>query len=76
MVEVAQRVGVILSIWEIVLMFAAGRVLKALWILLHIMQFLCYIGLWQINQPDLIRITLYELKRITLGEYFDDLKPG
>ena len=35
-------------------------------------QFLAFIGVWQIAYPDLLRITLHEIKRIILAEFFDD----
>ena len=50
-----------------------GKAIKAMWALMFVAQFLAFIGVWQIAYPDLLRITLYEVKRIILAEFFDDL---
>ena len=45
-----------------------------MWPLFNAVQFLVYIALWQVNLTDNLRIVMKELKRIFLGEFFDDLQ--
>ena len=44
-----------------------------MWPLFNAVQFLVYIALYQISLTDDLRLVMKELKRIFLGEFFDDL---
>ena len=47
-----------------------------MWVLLNNIQLFIFIGMWQVSWPDFSNTVLLELKRIALGEFFDDLKFG
>ena len=47
-----------------------------MWILILTLQFFVYIALWQIRYPSTLYFVLFELKRIALGEFMDDLDLG
>ena len=47
-----------------------------MWILFNTVQFLVFIGMWQINYSRSIQVLLFEIKRIFLGEYIEDLEVG
>ena len=47
-----------------------------MWILILTLQFFVYIAMWQVRYPSMIHFLLYELKRVTLGEFIDDLPVG
>ena len=47
-----------------------------MWTLLHTVQFVVYIGLWQIDLPSKTKIIFSLLKRVVLGEFIDDLEIG
>ena len=47
-----------------------------MWILILTLQFFVYIASWQIRYPGTVNFLLYELKRIALGEFMDDLSLG
>ena len=40
------------------------------------LQFYVFILMWQIRFPAILRFTFYELKKLALGEFLDDLKIG
>ena len=71
--EVAAKVGVALSFWQIVLFFSLGKALKSMWSLINACQFIIYISLWQIKLSDKVRLMLNQLRRIVFGEFLDDL---
>ena len=76
MVKAAATVGGITSIWEIVACFFLGKAIHAMWGLVNTMQFLILISKWQVPLSPRPRITLKELRRVILGEFFDDLDLG
>lgn len=47
-----------------------------MWILILTLQFLVYMAIWQVNYSPLTQLVLYELRKIALGEYLDDLEIG
>ena len=57
-------------------MLVANKVLKKVWLLINCLQFFVYIAIWQINYPNLIKLVVTELRRLTLGEFMDDLEIG
>ena len=61
------------TVFEIVMCFVLGKALEAMWALIYAMQFLVYVGMWQINYPKRLQFFFKELKRIALGEFVDDL---
>ena len=73
MAKTAATVGAIASVWEIVGCFFLGKAIHAMWGLVNTMQFLVYISRWQVALSPRPRITLKELRRVILGEFFDDL---
>ena len=73
MAATATRVGLFATAFEITLCFVLGKALDAMWTVVYAMQFLVYIGMWQINYTNRLRFFLEELKRIALGEFLDDL---
>ena len=65
-----------MSIWEIILIIVFKKVLFSVWVLILTLQFLVYIATWQLRTPSGSHFILYELKRIALGEFMDDLDVG
>ena len=47
-----------------------------MWILILTLQFFVYMATWQVRYPGTLHFILYELKRIALGEFMDDLDIG
>ena len=72
----AVSVGVGLSIGEIIACFAFSRVLSLMWILINALQLIVFLGIWQILYPNFLKVILFELKRVSWGEFFDDIKIG
>ena len=54
-------------------MFALGKALHSMWVLINVLQFLVYISMWQIRYPTLIKFLLFQMRKIALGEFMDDL---
>ena len=73
MAQTAATVGLFATVFEIALCFILGKALEAMWTLIYAMQFLVYIGMWNINYPKKLQFFFYELKRVALGEFVDDL---
>jgi hypothetical protein len=44
-----------------------------MWILLGVIQFYVYIGVWRLELTKILQIILKEFKRVALGEFMDDL---
>ena len=61
------------TVFELTMCFILGKALEAMWTLIYAMQFLVYIGMWNINYPHHLKFFFAELKRIALGEFVDDL---
>ena len=51
MAKTAATVGLFATIFEIVLCFVLGKALESMWTLIYALQFLVYIGMWQIAYP-------------------------
>ena len=73
MAATAATVGIFATVIELIMCFVLGKALEAMWALIYVMQFLVYIGMWQINYPKRLQFFFMELKRIALGEFVDDL---
>ena len=69
----AAIVGASVAVWEIIMCFALGKALNQMWILLGIIQFYVYIGVWRLDLTNIMQIILKEFKRVALGEFMDDL---
>ena len=69
----AVQMGVAFSLWEIVLIILFKKVLFSMWILILTLQFFVYISLWQVRYPSTLHFIMYELKKIALGEFMDDI---
>ena len=76
MASTAAKLGVTLSFGEIFACFAFGKVLSFMWILINALQLIVFMGIWQILYPDFLQVVLAELRRVSWGEYFDDLEIG
>ena len=76
MAETGAVVGVTLSFGEIIACFVSGKFLTFMWILINAVQILVFLGIWQILYPDFIKVVLSELRRVSWGEYLDDLEIG
>lgn len=76
MASTAAKIGVTLSFGEIFACFAFEKVLSFMWILINALQLIVFLGIWQILYPDFLKVALSELKRVSWGEYFDDLEIG
>ena len=74
MASTAAKIGVTLSFGEIFACFAFGRLLSFMWILINALQLIVFMGIWQILYPDFLKVVLAELRRVSWGEYFDDLE--
>ena len=72
----AATAGLAVSLWEIACIFAFQKVLFSMWVLILTAQFLVFIAIWSINFPRSARFILYELRKIALGEFLDDLELG
>ena len=73
----AAAVGVTLSVGEIIACFTFGRFLSLMWILINALQLLVFLGaIWQVRYTRFLTIVFRELKRVSWGEYFDDLEMG
>ena len=71
--DTATKVGLAVSIWEIVLLFFFKKTLFAMWVLILTLQFFVYMSMWQIRYSVTISFIFYQLKKIALGEFLDDL---
>lgn len=71
--KTAAQISVVVSLWEIVVIFFFKKVLFSMWILILTLQFFVYISLWQVRYPSTLHFILYELKRMALGEFMDDV---
>ena len=47
-----------------------------MWILILTLQFFVYMSSWQVRYPGTLHFIFYELKRVALGEFVDDLDVG
>lgn len=45
-----------------------------MWVLILTLQYFVFIAVWNIRYPNITRFMLYELRKISLGEFFDDLE--
>ena len=73
MAETAVAVGLVSTIVELSICFVLGKALEAMWTMVYAMQFLVFIGMWQIGYTNRLRFFFEELKRIALGEFLDYL---
>lgn len=76
MAETAAKVGGTFSVLEFLGLVSMGKTVTSMWLLINTLQFVVFLGLWQISTSDRLRVTLFETKRISLGEYMDDVDVG
>ena len=74
--ERAAQISLAVTVWEIIVIFAFKKVLFSMWVLILTLQFFVYISTWQVRFPSTLKFILYELKRMALGEFMDDLDLG
>ena len=67
-------VGGSVAILQILLYLVFEKALNSSRHLIFALQFLDFIKKWQIKLPDRLKLYLNELKRISLGEYLDDVE--
>ena len=72
----AKQIGIVASLWELALIIGLKQAIFAVWILILVLQFLVYIAIWQIRFPPSTNLLLFELRRIVLGEFMEDLSLG
>ena len=72
----AAQISIGITILEIVIILMFKKVLFSMWVLILTLQFFVYISLWQVRYPSILHFLLYELKRVALGEFMDDLDLG
>ena len=60
-IRMAVKVGVSLSVGQIIILFSSGQLLKASWPLINTFQFIVYIGMWKIDHTDTLVIIHHEL---------------
>ena len=46
MINAAEKVGMALSIWQIIICIVINKTINKMWVLFNTAQFLVYIGLW------------------------------
>ena len=68
--------GIVASLWELALIIGLKQAIFAVWILILILQFFVYISMWQIRLPKTASLLLFELRRIVLGEFMEDIELG
>lgn len=69
----AAVVGGAVAIWQLILFCFFGKTINAMWTLINALQFFVYITMWQIQFPTSLQIVVGEIRRLTLGEYLEDL---
>ena len=47
--------GTVITILQIVLLFAMNKTLTSMWVLLNNLQFFLFIGMWKVNYPKYSR---------------------
>ena len=73
MAQQASTAGGALSILEVIGCAFMGKTITSMWLFINTLQFIVFLGIWQISTSDRLRATQVEVKRISLGEYFDDI---
>lgn len=74
--EKAAQVSLVITFIEVLIIFVFKKVLFSMWVLILILQFFVYIAVWQVRYPKLLTFIFYELKKIALGEFMDDIDFG
>ena len=74
--ETAAKVGVSVTLIEIILIFSAKNIIFSMWTLVLTLQFFVFIAKWQISYPHRVRFILHEFRRMVLGEFLDDFDFG
>ena len=68
--------GTTITIIELVACLSVKKILFANWILITSLQLFVYINDWNVMYPKNLQALMKEFRRITLGEFIDDLKIG
>ena len=76
MQQVANAVGATLAVWQIIIFVFANKMLTSMWILVNSTQYFVFIALWQVSYSKLIKVVNKEIRRVSLGEYLNDLEIG
>ena len=61
----AAAVGVTVSAGEIIFCMLFEEIFASMWILINALQLIVFLGIWQILLPPLLKIVLFELKRVS-----------
>ena len=74
MAEAAAAVGVTASAGELILCLFFDEFIAGMWILINALQLVVFLGIWQILFPHFLKVVLFELKRVSWGEYIEDFE--
>ena len=74
--EKAAQVSLVIALIEVMIIFVFKKVLFSMWVLILILQFFVYIAVWQVRYPKILTFIFFELKKIALGEFMDDIDIG
>ena len=47
--DTAQKLGVTLSIWQVIMLIVLGKALDKMWTLINVLQLIVYMGLWNVS---------------------------
>ena len=78
MAEKAAAIGAGVTIWQILMFLSIYKAIGTMWILFTTAQFIVYMSkFWTIQWHSNIAKSFFQsLKRLVLGEFFDDLQLG
>ena len=66
------KVGASISVFALIAYMALRKSFSMLNKLMLQLQFFAYISIWQLSSTKFVDTCLKEIRRIVLGEYFDD----
>jgi len=78
-VELAATVAgasLLVTFAEFCILLVFNKVLSSMWTLVLTLQFLLFIAIWNINYPETTLLVLFELRKVALGEFIDDVPLG
>ena len=72
----AATVSFAVTIWQLLMFFSLRKALVSMFTLINVTQLIVTMLSWQVNLDATLRIVLYKLRSVVLGEFFDDLEIG
>ena len=76
MLEKSTQSGATITIIELITCFSLKKALYVNWLLITNLQLFVYINDWNLLYPRFLQALMKEFRRITLGEFVDDLEVG